>query len=279
MIRAPLQNVTEACRPGDTLGAIHLNISSTMPAMWVIVEDDSDVNVYSRFFLTERLNVRSSSINNRKSCKNVEKIVDTILRENYDKIIGIRDRDFVDFLVPAYIPKKNVYLTDQRDIEMQMLKSDRVVSLLKQKDSDIEQKIENVKPVAKAIGCYRIFNDVKVLGFSFTNKLKIGHFRDDSAHVLKHSALAELDSSFFKGKTESERRDFENLKIICDGKDFALVCNGHDFLALLDCLAKVPHLKEVLPQCYDIEAFKQSNLYSDLKEWAENNGVSLLVET
>lgn len=279
MIQAPLQEVTEANRPGDTLGAIHQSINSHMQAMWVIVEDDSDVNIYSKFFLTERLNVRSSSINNRKSCKNVEKIVDAILRENYDRIIGIRDRDSADFLVPAYTPKKNVYLTDQRDIEMQMLKSDRVILSLKQKDAGIEQKIENVKPVAKAIGCYRIFNDMKELGFSFNKKLKIGHFRDDSAHVLKQSALVELDSSFFEGMPESEKCDFENLKNVCDEKDFALICNGHDFLALLDCLANVPRLKEVLPQCYDIEAFKQSTLYSDLREWAENRGVSLLIES
>lgn len=278
MIQAPLQEVTEANRPGDTLGAIRLNINSTMPAMWVIVEDDSDVNVYDKFFLRDRLNVRSSSINGRKSCKNVEKIVDTILHENYDKIVGIRDRDSADFLIPAYMPKKNVYLTDQRDIEMQMLTSDKVILLLKQKDSGIEQKIENVKPVAKAIGCYRIFNDIKAFGFSFNKNLKIGRFRDDTTHSLKQSAITDFDSSFFEGKSDGERRDFENLKSVCDGKDFALICNGHDFLALLDCLAKVPHLKDFLPQCYDMEAFMQSLLYLDLKKWANNNNVSLFVE-
>ena len=279
MIQAPLQEVTEANRPSDTLGAIHQSINSHMQAMWVIVEDEPDVLVYSKFFSTDRLNVRSSSINKRKSCKNVEKIVDTILHENYDKIIGIRDRDSVDFLVPAYTPKKNVYLTDQRDIEMQMLKSDRVVSSLKQKDSDIEQKIENVKPIAKAIGCYRIFNDIKEFGYSFNKKLKIGRFRDDNAHVLKQNALVELDSSFFEGKTEQDRDNFNNLKEICDEKEFALICNGHDFLALLDCLATIPHLKEFLPQCYDMDAFKQSTLYTDLKKWADSNNVSLFEGT
>lgn len=274
MIQAPLQEVTEANRPGDTLGAIHQSINSHMQAMWVIVEDEPDVLVYSKFFSTDRLNVRSSSIDKRKSCKNVEKIVDTILNENYEKIIGIRDRDSIDFL-PAYTLKKNVFLTDQRDIEMQMLKTDSVVLLLKQKDSGIEQKIENVKPLARAIGCYRIFNDIKEFGYSFNKKLKIGRFRDDNAHVLKQSALVELDSSFFEGKTEQDRVDFDNLKDDCGLKDFALVCNGHDFLALLDCLATIPHLKEFLPQCYDIESFKLSALYSDLKNWADSNNVSL----
>lgn len=278
MIQAPLQEVTEVNRPGDTLGAIHQSINSHMQAMWVIVEDEPDVLVYSKFFSTDRLNVRSSSINKRKSCKNVEKIVDTILNENYEKIIGIRDRDSIDFL-PAYTLKKNVFLTDQRDIEMQMLKTNSVVLLLKQKDSGIEQKIENVKPLARAIGCYRIFNDIKEFGYSFNRKLKIGRFRDDKAHVLKQNALVELDSSFFEGKTEQDRDNFNNLKEICDKKDFALICNGHDFLALLDCLAAIPHLKEFLPQCYDIESFKQSTLYTDLKSWADSNNVSLFEGT
>ena len=43
MIQAPLQEVTEANRPGDTLGAIHQSINSHMQAMWVIVEDEPDV--------------------------------------------------------------------------------------------------------------------------------------------------------------------------------------------------------------------------------------------
>lgn len=278
MIQAPLQEVTEENRPRDTLGAIHQSINSHMQAMWVIVEDEPDVLVYSKFFSTDRLNVRSSSINKRKSCKNVEKIVDTILNENYEKIIGIRDRDSIDFL-PAYTLKKNVFLTDQRDIEMQMLKTNGVVLLLKQKDSGIEQKIENVKPLARAIGCYRIFNDIKEFGYSFNKKLKIGRFRDDKAHVLKQGALVELDSSFFEGRTEQDRNDFDNLKDVCDLKDFALVCNGHDFLALLDCLATIPHLKEFLPQCYDMDAFKRSALYSDLKDWADRNNVSLFEGT
>ncbi|MBR6123692.1 hypothetical protein IKQ19_08895 [Candidatus Saccharibacteria bacterium] len=85
----------------------------------------------------------------------------------------------------------------------------------------------------------------------------------------------ELTSSFFEGKTEQDWVDFDNLKDGCGLKDFALVCNGHDFRALLDCLATIPHLKEFLPQCYDIESFNLSALYSDLKNWADGNNVSL----
>ncbi len=278
MIQAPLQEVTEENRPRDTLGAIRLNINSPMPAMWVVVESDYDVKIYEKFFSENRLNVRSSLTEGEQSCNNVELIVKTVLEEGYERIVGIRDRDFIDF-IESYHKPDHVYLTDQRDIEMQMLKSDRVVSSLKQKDSDIEQKIENVKPIAKAIGCYRIFNDIKEFGYSFNKKLKIGRFRDDKAHVLKQGALVELDSSFFEGRTEQDRNDFDNLKDVCDLKDFALVCNGHDFLTLLDCLATIPHLKEFLPQCYDIESFKQSALYSDLKDWADSNNVSLFEGT
>lgn len=85
--------------------------------------------------------------------------------DGYKKILGIRDRDFVDF-IESYNKPNNVYLTDQRDIEMQMLESDKVILSLKQKDADIEQKIDDVKPIARAIGCYRIFNDIHRCGFS-----------------------------------------------------------------------------------------------------------------
>ena len=87
MIQAPLQELTEANRPGDTLGTIRLNINSPMPAMWVVVESDYDVRIYEKFFSTERLNVRCSLVNGERSCSNVELIVKTILDEGYEKIV------------------------------------------------------------------------------------------------------------------------------------------------------------------------------------------------
>lgn len=165
MIQAPLQEVTEANRPGDTLGAIHQSINSHMQAMWVIVESDYDVKIYEKFFSENRLNVRSSIVNGVQSCINVESIVKTVLNEGYKKILGIRDRDFIDF-IESYHKPDHVYLTDQRDVEMQMLNSDNVVFALKQKDAEIERKMDEVKPIARAIGCYRIFNDIHRCGFS-----------------------------------------------------------------------------------------------------------------
>ena len=87
MIQAPLQEVTEANRPGDTLGTIRLNINSPMPAMWVVVESDYDVKIYEKFFSKNQLNVRSSLTEGEQSCNNVELIVKTVLEE-------VRNEDF-----------------------------------------------------------------------------------------------------------------------------------------------------------------------------------------
>lgn len=274
MIRAPLQNVTESSRPGDTLGTIRLNINSSMPATWVIVESDYDVGVYEKFFSIELLNVRSSLVDGEQSCSNVELIVKAVLDGGYGKILGIRDRDFTDFL-PSYTKQEHVFLTDQRDIEMQMLVSDKVVSALKQKDADIEQKIEDVKPIARAIGCYRIFNDIHGCGFSFKKNVKHVSYFDGKTEKLVDIPLEALKTKFFENKSPEEKASFAALKIQCDGKDYALVCNGHDFVKLLQYLVKVPDLINFMPKHYDIDSFKLSNLYANLNDWAERNKVSL----
>ena len=278
MIQAPLQELTEANRPGDTLGTIRLNINSPMPAMWVVVESDYDVRIYEKFFSTERLNVRCSLVNGERSCSNVELIVKTILDEGYEKIVGIRDRDFVDF-ISCYERPMNVFLTDQRDIEMQMLKSNAVVSSLKRQDADIEQKIEDVKPIARAIGCFRIFNDIHRCGFSFKKNVKHVSYFDGETKKLVDVPLEELETKFFENRTLEEKTSFAALKIQCDGKDYALVCNGHDFVKLLQYLASVPDLINFIPRHYDVDSFKQSVLYSDLKCWANHNNIQFLLES
>lgn len=280
MNQAPLQKVTEASRPGDTLGAIRLNINSSMPAMWVIVESDYDVKIYEKFFSENRLNVRSSLVNGEQSCINVESIVKAVLNDGYGKIIGIRDRDFVDF-IESYDKPDNVYLTDQRDIEMQMLESDKVVLSLKQKDTDIEQKIDDVKPIARAIGCYRIFNDIHRCGFSFKKNLKHIAFYDESADELIESPLSELETKFFECRSDEEKTLFAELKIQCNQMEYFFVCRGHDFVKFLQYLTNktVPDLVNFIPKHYDMDAFKQSALYSDLKDWADRNNVSLFEGT
>lgn len=85
MNRTSLREVTEASRPGDTLGAIRLNINSTMPATWIVVESDYDVKIYEKFFSENRLNVRSSLVNGVQSCINVEFIVKAVLNDGYKK--------------------------------------------------------------------------------------------------------------------------------------------------------------------------------------------------
>ena len=274
MIQAPLQEVTEANRPGDTLGTIRLNINSPMPAMWVVVESDYDVKIYEKFFSKNQLNVRSSLTEGEQSCNNVELIVKTVLEEGYERIVGIRDRDFVDF-IQSYVKPTNVYLTDKRDIEMQMLNSDNVVLSLKQKDAEIEQKMDEVKPIARAIGCYRIFNDIHRCGFSFKKNVKHVVFYDESAGKLIESPLSELNAKFFENRFNEEKKLFAELKNQCDGKDYSFVCRGHDFVKFLQYLTNVPDLVNFIPKHYNMDSFKLSNLYADLNDWAEKNDVSL----
>lgn len=280
MNRTSLREVTEASRPGDTLGAIRLNINSSMPAMWVIVESDYDVKIYEKFFSENRLNVRSSLVNGEQSCINVEFIVKAVLNDGYKKILGIRDRDFVDF-IESYNKPNNVYLTDQRDIEMQMLESDKVVLSLKQKDADIEQKIDDVKPIARAIGCYRIFNDIHRCGFSFKKNVKHSVFYDKSAGELIESPLSTLESKFFANKSDEEKTLFGELKTQCAQREYFFVCCGHDFVKFLQYLTNetIPDLVNFIPKHYDMDAFKQSTLYTDLKNWADSNNVSLFEGT
>ncbi|MBR6124920.1 hypothetical protein IKQ19_15220 [Candidatus Saccharibacteria bacterium] len=92
-------------------------------------------------------------------------------------------------------------------------------------------------------------------------------------------SLEELEAKFFENRPPEEKTSFAELKIQCNGKDYALVCNGHDFVKLLQYLANVPDLINFIPRHYNVDSFKHSILYSDLKCWASHNNIQLLLES
>src|SRR5574344_2841197 len=90
--------------------------------VWIIVEDDYDKAIYSKFFTKNChiFNSQKSETDLSRSCLNVEKIVKEINCILSDTLIfGIRDADYTRFDSTYSLPD-NIFRTDYRDIEMMM---------------------------------------------------------------------------------------------------------------------------------------------------------------
>jgi len=86
--------------------------------VWIIVEDQDDKEIYSKFFTKDCyiFNSQISNSNTSRGCKNVENIVSTILNIDHSiYIFGIRDRDYTIF-DPNYTIPSNVFYTILRQL-------------------------------------------------------------------------------------------------------------------------------------------------------------------
>lgn len=166
---------------------------------WIVVEGKDDVALYGRMYDDLFVKVYPSTDENGvENCENVEKTVENILLNKCTfYIIGIRDKDYTSF-IGHRIPQ-NVYVTDYRDIEMQIIESKE-----RQISASIADSIKKeIIDYATQIGLYRIFNERENLGFNFDNICKTNYW-DLQRKQLNGIWRQNLEKAFF-GELRSEK--------------------------------------------------------------------------
>lgn len=255
--------------------------------IWCVVENEDDVSVYENFFDHEKLTILPSRDENDKySCRNVEQIVSELHQEETDaKVFGIRDRDYTDFYV--YSTPQNVFLTDERDLEMAMLKSRGVTDGLRNWNSEFPDKISRSCKALRHLGYLRIFNDVNQTSCVFKDRLtRISLIWDYGKHEIKKGYEDTLTAKFIEGcgreVLEEEIENFiqeKNLEAYEDHK----VCRGHDVLKLLSVMmikAEFSRTKDIfckMKKSYGLSDFKAGNLYQSISEWLQSRGINALI--
>jgi len=251
--------------------------------VYVIVEDESDLLIFRKFFNHTSTQIFISCIseneNAKGSCVYVENTVTTISTTTKALIIGIRDADYTIFDTTYTLPN-NVFRTDARDIEMMMFECDDVKHEFITK-FDFEPYYNKTITIARTIGYYRIFNDIHKLGFSFKKLLKFSDLLDSKTGDLKADSIDLFSDLFFKHSTTHTKVEFESYIKELEHAPDTTICRGHDVVTILANYLKNNYTKAeielTLAVYYSYQSFKKSILYRDIENWGNAKGKQLFV--
>ena len=276
--------------PSHTKGVIQAAMKSDGGAkrVWCVVESDDDVEVFESFFLKQIVSVLpSTNENGKRSCQNVETIVrDLYAEEDNPLVFGIRDTDYTCFS-DAYIKPENVFLTDGRDLEMMMLKSSSVINGLKAWDSGFPDIVMHSADTMRFMGYLRIYNDLNQTSCIFKDNLtKVSIIWDDSTHTVYPDYKERLFSKF-KACIDSPLTRLEFDQFVTDkflkAKSNYDICRGHD-VCRMACVMMVKKefsrpsdLFNRMKDSYSIEDYRQTSLYNEVKDWADNRELKIFV--
>lgn len=239
---------------------------------WIVVEGKDDVDLYGKMYDDMFVKVYPSTDENGiENCENVECIVKNILSSKCTPyIIGIRDKDYTPFTGHS-IPE-NVFVTDYRDIEMQIIESKE-----KTIDRFIADSIKNeVIDYTKQNGLYRIFNDRENLGFNFDNVRKSDYWNLQNKK-LNGSWKHNLEKFFFEHQQSSKgvtkmKKEYEAMvtQLKLNNKKYYDICQGHEFVDLLKSMgiSEFDHLDKDLFRWYSKTDYKKTQLAKNIENWA-----------
>lgn len=289
-----LRNTQISNEPVHTKAVITSSVKSLVGSkwMWIIVEDEDDKRVYQKF-MTERARVLPSlSENGSKGCKNVEQITHDLITANVTRCVaGIRDADYVRFETPEHVLPQQVYLTDQRDVEMQMLSSPSVQKGLAAWNGSIPTHLADIYAnVAHERGCMRLISDVYSLGCSFKDEAPVSHLWDSNKRCMADNWQNVMHEEFFSHckNTSSSQYPFTVKKYAelkrkksLDTISHYLICQGHDVVTLLQYrLGKnqynAPRIMAKMTECYALADFQQTQLHADLRSLEKHLNVAFL---
>lgn len=246
---------------------------------FILVEGDSDIRLFRKFFNLEACKVELVPGGNKKLEEGVEELL-----KIYNLIIGIRDADFMHLSENPYA-KTNMFLTDQHDIEMCMISEDNIFEtiILEFTDIPILENIlvrNNILKLIEQISLLKWLNEIENLEIKFegtgfqdliTFQNNIIDFNQYFNRLISKSPNAKIiDIEVIKTKIEDLKAKNPN--------PFQL-CNGHDFIKALSQFlrekGKTKNLNDDLISSifrinYNNSLFSKTVLYSKTKEWAEN---------
>lgn len=263
-----------------------LNSPQGLNTVWIVVESEDDFNTYKKFMHPESTQVKSSEDNEgRKGYDNVVKIVTEIKRiVPGAHIMGIRDTDYTRY-EDGYEAPANIFMTDHRDLEMMMLKSDSVNQSLRAWAPAFNTAWDKCIPICRHFGYLRIFNSLKGFFVSFHDNLNTVKYWDDNIHDLKANWEQESTSKFVslaeKGCSADSFVEFVT-SLSLDKEDFFNICRGHDLIPVLskalirNHIYSEANIMNIMIEAYSMDDFRATQLYASILAWQAEEGVIAL---
>lgn len=269
---------------------VEIRLSMTHPInvnkVFILLEGSTDIKLFRKFFAKEYTD--TTGLDGKEK---VVEALEKLISEGYTKIIGIKDADFDNILTRPNID--NLFITDLHDMEIQMINSSSLDSLVAEYGSSDINTLDiktQVYDSALIIGYARLFNEKKKLEYgerdlSFDSLTFQNFIAINSKELIldKNKFFLELIDESKKRKptiqitNEELESEINNLK--AQFTDKYQICSGHDVTKLIGfILLKNPNGNEIeksLRLSYPFEDFKNTQLYKDLLAWQNLNGISL----
>lgn len=291
----------EYITPERTANAIMQDKSFT--GHYLLVEGNKDVKLYGKFINSDNVRIKPAFGNEK-----VKEILSILENRGFDKKIGIIDSDF-NKILKNEISIDGLFMTDDHDIEVMIIKTKALENVIRifcsntqivkfEKDNNTTIRKSLLK-VGKEIGYLKLANNIHDLGLIFKpkkadgNLIKYGNFTcDKTLNYLGDEKLIDtlinysrVKSPTIKSKPEIQEV-FSNLKK--DEFDLNQLVNGHDLSNLLYLLMKKVlksrnkmlvnnnSVEDSLILSYEYDFFKETELYSNLKEWSDSKNLEIL---
>ena len=272
----------EQITPDRIANSIRL-LRSDHEGVFLIVEGHSDKLIYERLVNKQEVRVTIASGKN-----NAIKALSILEKENFCRVFAVIDADF-SRIEQQISDSNNLFLTDEHDLEMMLIKSAAFDKLLKERGS--EEKIaafskdirETLLKLGQEIGKLRLLSLRNELDLKFEG-LKFGKFID------KKNLSIDIDKLIISIKNHSQKLSLDEqqikqyLSVISDeNHDPWQLCCGHDFISILAiALLKVlgtgdtkdvkkEDLERELRLAYELSYFYQTQIYQLMVNWQSNN--------
>ena len=222
----------EQITPDRIANSIRL-LRSDHEGVFLIVEGHSDKLIYERLVNKQEVRVTIASGKN-----NAIKALSILEKENFRRVVAVIDADFSR--IEQQIPdSNNLFLTDEHDLEMMLIKSAAFDKLLKERGS--EEKIaafpkdirETLLKLGQEIGKLRLLSLRNKLDLKFEG-LKFGKFIDKEKLSINIDELIISIKNHSQKLSLDEQQIKQDLSVISDeNHDPWQLCCGHDFISIL----------------------------------------------
>ena len=277
--------------------------NTTFKGYYLIVEGPKDSKIYGKFINHQEITIKEAFGNQK-----VKKVIEILTERGFDRKIGIIDADFKR-IIGEDVEIDGIFITDDHDIEVMVIKTQALDNVLRvfcsnSKIQEFEQKHkvcvrDKIFELGKEVGYLKLANRIYDLGLVFKpknpegNQIKYKNFiSDKTLQYLGDEKLIDTVINYSVNKSENiQNKSTINEKLsVTKEIEYPLdqLVNGHDLTnALFILMKKVLGSKNTMLQntnsvedsltlAYEFDAFKKTDLYTEIKSWADENDVDVL---
>jgi hypothetical protein len=261
--------------------------------VWIYLEGTDDKKLFGTIFPKDRVELAATN-----GITSVKSVISRLLQlpENYQNVIGIVDADF-DRILNIKNQNTNIFLTDNHDAEMMLIQNDflfQKITLIHLADDDTADRYDSIKLREKILevlvwfSLIRLKNMIDDLGLVLEN-FPIHECIDFQADNIMFDLDKNKCLMIVNRKSPNKKRVIDETDIapmLSESFDYWNLCNGHDFLKVwakcIHCLNNKnfndKKLHEDICLVFNLDMFKKTQLYEQLKNWEKCFALSLFSE-